>query len=233
MHEPLLTVLTRDIEGNREWERALAEKGIATYSLPCIEIQYLPLYQERIDIYKHVSQYTWVVLTSSNGVRAFVRDLQELSLTTTALPSVAIVGEKTATYALQQSLTVSFIPSHATSEALGRELPLDTCSNILLLQGARADTSLATLLEARGAQVTRLNLYETRLVTTPDEALEGLLREAKVGFIMFASPSAVEAFCTRLTPTSLALAKKLPASAIGDTTKKALESMGWSEITSS
>ncbi len=93
-----------------------------------------------------------------------------------------------------------------------------------------ASDTLARTLRRRGAEVTELPIYQTRLREDADPAFSQLLQAGGAHYLVFASPSAVHGFIRRITHDDLRRAKSLPAVAIGPSVAAALEQMGFSSI---
>jgi len=226
-----LVVITRTTAGNRSWQKQLEAQGLLVYCLPTIETVALPLTTELSSVLNHLAEYDWLILTSATSAR-FMQKLAEqagLRLPTQDI-RVAAVGEQTARAARAAGLRVAFRPSKADSATLCAEIPPVQGSHILIPRTTIASEELAVALESRGARVTSLPIYETRTIDTPDTNFTELLRDNLVGYLTFASPSAVRGFSKRVTAPYMQKAHQLPAIAIGHSVAVALSSAGFQQV---
>jgi uroporphyrinogen III methyltransferase/synthase len=134
------------------------------------------------------SRWDWIAFTSQNGVEAFFAALRAAGRDARALGTtmVAAVGDVTAAALERHGVIADFVPSRATGECLGAELPRVRGAHVLLPRGSLAEDRLAEGLRARGADVQPAVVYET--LPLP---LDGRLRSqvAAADAITFASAS--------------------------------------------
>lgn len=233
---PKLTVLTREAASNAVWATALTNHKLAVYQLPCIETIPLPPNSDSIDIINCLGAFSWLVFTSVTGADSFI-DLLESQPNVNRLeltrPQLAAVGSQTAAYLRSRGLVVTFTPSRPDAATLAKELPRVKSRQVLLVQSTRSGSEPAATLSRRGAHITQLPVYATRLLTDPDPTFTSLLQNDQIARILFASPSATEAFWHRLDPHSQQLASSLPIIAIGPVTAQALQDLGFTHIKTS
>lgn len=208
-----MILLTRDLRGNAVWENTLRAHKIPSIHFPCIKITNTLRQTVAEQLNMLNTAFDWVIFTSSNAVRAYY----ENNCKPEAL-SIAAIGSKTAHTALVHGMTVSFIPSQPTSTALANEIPLSTKTSVLLLQGSRAPNDIYKILKRRGAAVIRVNAYDTQHILTRDMVVQKHIMDGKIMHLLFASPSAINAFCTRLPLATLNKARAVPTLSIGTTT---------------
>lgn len=223
-------VLTRSEAGNRVWASYLTAQGFRVYTLPTIQTLPLPLNLMRPTL-EEIAMFEWIVFTSA-AAAWYVQ--QQVMMVGGVWPlqhtKVAVIGPQTALAVRAAGLTVSFQPSIASRTTLGEQLPLAAGARILLPQTTIASTELGDRLEARGARVTRLSLYETHLITGEDQRLSRLLLNGKVAGLIFASASAVRGTLGRLSPPALETARQLPAVALGEEGVMALRVAGFRQV---
>ena len=131
-----------------------------------------------------------------------------------AMPPVAAIGESTARVI---GHAVDLVSRRANAASLVEEFPTGE-GRVVVVQGARADTTLVEGLTAKGWRVTRCDVYET--VDTEPSA-DDLARAASADAIVFASGSAAENW-SRLVGAGFAGVVVV----IGPVTKTAAESVG-------
>ena len=226
-------VITRTLEASLDWGKQLKRYGAVIYNFPTIEIAPVKPTNKLIGILKHVDNFDWVVFTSVNGIRYLSILAKEIDLDmsgSSKWPRVAVIGQRTAKEARSAGFKVAFQPSHPDSQTLGNDLEPVTGKKILLFRTTIASDTLVQQLTGRGAQVTDLPIYQTRLRDDPSGELSQLLRKGRVDYLTFASPSAVQGFCQRLRGPDLKIAKELPAVAIGTSVSNALAMVGFRNV---
>jgi uroporphyrinogen-III synthase len=226
-------VITRSNKGNAELARSLKAAGFEPIQIDTIE--FLPPEDwSSVDAsLKRLGQFDWLLLTSPTGVEFFARRMKALSLAVPwdGKPEVAAVGEKTGAALQRQGIKVGFVPSAYLTRALAEQLPRGRGRRLLLLRADIGDPEVVATLEREGFRVTDLTVYRTSSVAVGEgEPMEPKLRDADA--VLFASPSAVEAFMKRLDSDAAAsaLTKRLLAVCIGPVTAKAARELGFEQI---
>ena len=184
-------------EGGDELSRQLMAWGAQVLHIPLVEVQ------PSAFSWDDAAQFDWLFFTSKNAVRSF---FAQVALGQGKHPRIAVVGPATAQCVRDLGYTVDFISpeAHAESAArtFGEQYP---CSGLSMLWpcGNLADPMLQTILEAGGAKVQPLVVYETSLKR---EFLprERELLQPGLDMLVFTSPSAVEAWIGAQTSLSMA-----------------------------
>lgn len=223
-------VITRSSKGNIELAARLSELGFEPVSIDTIE--FLPPKDwSTVDAsLLGLGEFDWLLFTSATGAEFFGQRMKELSLSVRweGRPAVAAVGDKTRAALQRAGVDVDFVPSVYLTKALADELPSDLGKRILMLRADIGDPEAAAALMRRGFEVRDVTIYRTSQVTAGgSEAASSSLKDADA--VVFASPSAVEAFVGRLGPTATeqALARRLTAICIGPVTAKAAKERGF------
>ena len=119
------------------------------------------------EAFSGIATYEWIIFTSSNGAREFMRlfFMAYKDIRSFGPMRIACVGEATASIFRSYSLEVELVPAVSTAENLAQELvatdSLDS-ANVLVITGNRNRDVLVTMLETVGhAIVDVLSLYET------------------------------------------------------------------------
>ena len=194
-------------------EKLIRESGGIPVSYPCIVIV-PPSDLRPLDAQlRRLRQFDWLLLTSSNTVRALAVRYPELRLQLADAPvKVAAVGTATAAELRQVfSRDADFVPGESGAGQLARDLPISGPARILLPQSDRADESTAEMLRARGAEVTTAIAYRT-VIGEGGEDLPAMISRGEIAALSFTSTSAVTFFQQRC-PSPVAL--NLPAFCIG------------------
>jgi uroporphyrinogen III methyltransferase/synthase len=226
-------VITRSRKGNAELARSL--KAIGFEPLQMDTIEFLPPEDwSSVDAsLKRLREFDWLLLTSPTGAEFFAQRMKALSLAMPwdGKPEVAAVGEKTRGALQREGIKVGFVPSAYLTRALAEQLPRGRGMRLLLLRADIGDPEFVATLERQGFLVTDLTVYRTSSVAGDEkEATEPAIRDADA--ILFASPSAVEAFMKRLDSDAeaSALTERLLAVCIGPVTAKAARERGFVRI---
>lgn len=204
-------VVTRPRHQQDELATALTAVGADVLRLPLIDIVEIRDGVENLRAeLADADAIAWLVVSSPNGARV-VAALHEEGC---AMPPVAAIGESTAR-AIGHA--VDLVSRRANAASLVEEFPVGD-GRVVVVQGARADTTLVDGLTAKGWRVMRCDVYRT--VDTEPSADELALAES-ADAIVFASGSAAENW-SRLVGTGVAGAVVV----IGPVTKAAAELVG-------
>ncbi len=150
---------------------------------------------------KCLSEYSYLIFTSSNGVEAFFRYIQSLTSAgrhfdqrQIAHLKFAVIGEGSRETLRSFGYVEDFMPTAFTSVALADELlsHLTKSDKILLVRAKEANPYLADKLKEAGIPYTDAYIYRTHVDRRRKEELQRMV--SKVDFVTLASPSAVKAF---------------------------------------
>ena len=213
----------------RRWPdlaRRIAGLGGDAIEVPVIDVRALTDPAALDGRLRDLAAYDWLVFTSASAVEAVAARLQALGAARPDAVRLASVGPATshAIAAAGPEALVALQPDGdfrgaSLVEAFAREDMQG--QRVLLPVSDRALDVVERGLAARGARVDRIVAYRTVAAPAGD-----LRREAESGIdvTVFASPSAVEAFCGALGGS----AAGCPAVAIGPTTEEAARAAGLS-----
>ncbi|NHC35309.1 uroporphyrinogen-III C-methyltransferase [Scytonema millei] len=206
-HTPLLgkTVLvTRSLGQSSQFCDRLVEMGATAIEMPALEIGAPSSWMGLDNAIAQLSDFDWLVLTSTNGVDYFFERLLAKGKDTRALVGVkiAVVGQKTAQNLQQRYLQPDFIPPDFVADSLIETFPESLAGKKVLFP--RVETGgrevLVKQFTAKGADVVEVPAYESRCPQSiAPEALEAL-QIHKVDIITFASSKTVRNFCQLIAP---------------------------------
>jgi uroporphyrinogen III methyltransferase / synthase len=225
-------VITRSRKGNAELATRLTALGFEPISVDTIE--FLPPEDwSSVDAsLRRLADFDWLLFTSATGVQFFAERMRALSLDLPwhGKPMVAAVGEKTGAALQREGVGVDFVPSAYLTRALAEQLPRDRGKDILMLRADIAEPDVLRTLEEGGFRVRDLAVYRTSPLGGEEETkMESGLREADA--IVFASPSAVEAFARRFDRAALATSERRPVVlCIGPVTAAAAREHGFERV---
>ena len=219
-------ILTRSRGGNAELSARLREIGLSSVAVDSIAFLPPPDWSRVDALLNRLATFDWLVLTSATGVRFFLDRVAVLGLRVPWLgkPAIAAVGPKTASALGAAGLTVKFVPSSFRTLALGDELPAGSGTRALVLRADIANEGLVERLRERGFEVGTAALY-----TTAAPKFEEPKDLGDASFIVFASPSAVRGFCSKVSPGELARLRSSKAVCIGPVTEAAAKEHGFSD----
>lgn len=227
-------LVTRAAGQSSVFSDRLAEAGAAVIEMPALEIgppaDWDPLDQAIVQL----ETFDWLILTSANGVDAFVNRLLSLGRDSRALAgvSIAVVGRKTADSLRQWGLQPDFVPPNFIADELVTHFPgRENLSGSKILfprvESGGRDTLVAAL-TAQGAEVVEVAAYQSGCPEAiAPEALAALKARA-VDVITFASSKTVRHFCQLLaqaTPDWQDWLANVCLASIGPQTSKACQSL--------
>ncbi len=108
---------------------------------------------------------------------------------------------------------------------LASELPIDQGEKVLLLRTDIAEGRMLRTLQRRGFSVEEQTVYRTRFISGESEAHLG-----SIDAIIFASPSAIDGFCNRITQKTLHSLLATPVLCMGPVTAGAAKTRGFKRI---
>lgn len=200
--------------------------------IPTIEIQPPKTWRPLDQAITQLQEFSWLVLTSSNGVDAFFERLAEHNLDARALGEVkiAVIGPMTARRLSRYALTADSVADSYRAEGLLKKLSskLVRGKKILIARAEQARSILPDELKQRGADVTVAPCYRSVIPTASRIELKRLIREDPPDLLTFASSSMVTNFAAILKkdPTLWKRARKIPAACIGPITAQTAKELG-------
>jgi len=173
----------------------------------------------------------WLVFTSENGVRYFMRQWREQIGDVRKLADyrVAAVGFGTARALGVHAIEPDFIPTKATTAEFAKQMAdqLDLQqTTVVRVRGNLGDDRVEKTIADTGADVIRLRTYDTFFADWSDEAKEKLLGNPP-DVILFTSGSTAEGFAAHLHGESLKqVVENAFVVSIGPSTSKVIEFQG-------
>ena len=155
--------MTRAAGQSGEFCLRLQEEGATVIEMPTLEITPPSSWEELDRAIAHLSDFDWLILTSSNGVDYFFERLEAQNQDARALAGVkiAVVGKKTAQSLKQQGLQPDFIPPDFVADSLIEYFPEPLEGKKILFP--RVETGgrevLVKELTAQGAEVIEVAAY--------------------------------------------------------------------------
>ncbi len=199
-------LVTRASSQASEFSELLRSRGARVLELPTLEIVPPSSWADLDQAIEKLSDFNWLILTSTNAVDAFFARLHQAGKDSRALASVkiAVVGQKTAQSLQQHGITPDFIPPDFIADALLNNFPISPAGQRILFP--RVETGgrevLVRALTNLGAIVTEVAAYQSQCPDSIDPRVLAALQQQSVDIITFASSKTVKHF-QQLIGTSL------------------------------
>jgi uroporphyrinogen-III synthase/uroporphyrinogen III methyltransferase/synthase len=227
-------LVTRAAHQAGKLSQGLSALGAEPVEVPVLEIHPPESLSALDTALRQFASYDWLILTSTNAVRALVERAAVLgiSLAQPAWLKVAAVGESTAAEARKAGFKIAFVPETYVAENLVEGL-LQTLQNrpsgqrILLARAAVARDVIPDALRSAGAAVDVVDAYRNVLPKAAPEQLRNAVRSG-IDAVTFTSSSSA----THLAETARAAnvqwpIAQVPAISIGPVTSQTLRDLGW------
>ena len=155
-----------------------------------------------------IARYAWVVFTSANAVRIWLERLDTIRLGVRVMGSVrvAAIGPATADALRVAGVQVDLVPPESVAESALAALRSEGVAGrtFLLPQAAAARTVLADGLEAAGAVVTVVPLYDTLPAQEDAATVFSEIASGRIDAVTFTSSSTVRSFAQNAGATDVA-----------------------------
>lgn len=212
MHKQEPFVLTGQIH-NPDILQFIEDAGFRAVHIPLIETRRCRLSPEEL---KEIVSKDWLLFTSQTAVHAFFEQVDE------PLDNrFAVVGSKTQKALESYGYKASFVPTRYSADTFVEEwnATYNDRERLAFLKGNLAKNTIEDGLDA---DVTSYIVYETAALPDNVEKLVALSQQVEQMTVLFASPSAVEAF----VQPRLTLQCRVVYCAIGHITRNAMEKAG-------
>lgn len=217
-------ISTRPEGQSGELAQLFTKAGATVIEMPLVKIQPARLSEIEKKYLEQLHHFQWLILTSTNGVRCFFDNLQEIQ-GNQILPEslqLAVIGNKTEQVLNSFGCKSAFTNPGSTGEDFAESFiqkiqTENTKPNVLLALGNIARNVIQDQLN-EFAICTRLNLYETKSPKSLDKKTMQLILSDKYEMLLFTSPSGVKNF---LKLSGDIQPEKIRTACIGETTSKA------------
>lgn len=195
-------LVTRSAGQSSQFQTLLQAQGATVVEMPALVIRPPSSWQALDQAIDRLSEFDWLVLTSSNAVTYFVERLRHHGLEPQELPGLklAVVGRKTAKSLESWGLTPDLIPPNYIADDLVAHFPQSVAGQSVLFprveSGGRA--VLVKELTKAGAKVVEVPAYESGCPEGIDPEVQQALEERQIDIITFASAKTVKHFCQLL-----------------------------------
>jgi uroporphyrinogen III methyltransferase / synthase len=201
------TVLVTRASGQAsEFSEMLRSRGARVIEMPTLEIVPPSSWVELDREIDSLTDFDWLILTSTNAVDAFFSRLQQAGKDSRALSGIkiAVVGQKTAQSLQQYGIKPDLIPPAFIADALVANFPESPAGKRILFP--RVETGgreiLVKELTNLGAIIVEVAAYQSQCPDSIDPNVLTTLQQQQIDIITFASSKTVKHFC-QLIGTSL------------------------------
>lgn len=210
---------------------ALQDEGAAASVYDYLAIQKTIDPDAWINLKEMLSRYTWIVFTSTNGIRLFFESMKQYEIDSRSLAGIkiAVVGSGTKETLKEYGMFADYMPEVYTTKALGEGLvsKLNREDCLLLPRAKKASADLTNCLHANQVIYHELPLYDTKVNEKKCEAARKKVQT--LDYLTFASSSGAEAFLKAGTVDENTF-KNGKIVCIGDVTEKTVKSYGFSNV---
>jgi len=222
-------LVTRGASQAPKLSDGLRALGAIPVEVPVLEIR-PPASYDPLDVaLRRLETYDWIILTSTNAVRALTERIAAPGIVPPAVsPQIAAVGSATAQAARDAGMTVALTPKDYVAESLVESLQETIAGKrVLLARAAVARDVIPDALRAAGATVDVVNAYQNALPADAPAQLRAALAKG-IDAVTFTSSSSV----THLAEAARAAEITFPmagvsAVSIGPITSQTLREAGW------
>ncbi|PIQ08927.1 MAG: hypothetical protein COW71_09175 [Ignavibacteriales bacterium CG18_big_fil_WC_8_21_14_2_50_31_20] len=140
---------------------------------------------------KFAESYDFIIFTSTNAVKYFLLDYGNDLNNLTRKTKIVAIGKKTASTLIDKQIDVDFIPHNSSSQNLKEILTVNLVKNksILIPCSRLSKDDLSVSLEAKGAMVDFIVVYENKIPENiPTELMQKVLK-LEIDMFIFTSPS--------------------------------------------
>jgi len=222
-------VVTRAEEQSKGFVDLLIEKGAEPLSFPVIETIAPEDWTPLDHAIESLSDYDGLIFTSANGVRFFMRRLQENGKDVRELKGVRIyaIGPKTEQAVNALGIRVDVVPEEYVAESLLKSLGQEEIQGkkFLLPRATEAREILPNELRKAGAEIDVVPAYRTVRPNSDMDTLLTRMKEGSVHALTFTASSTVKNFSAMLDANHSML-KNTVIACIGPVTAQTARDLG-------
>lgn len=182
-------VITRPVDGARGTIELARQMGFLAVPFPLLELKAFT----NIDIRRPLSDYSWILFTSSNAVRFFIDYCGKNRINLSQPFKIAAIGPSTAGTLSSFGLKANFVPNTYNRTAISEQMPVNSGEMILYPTLLDGPTRIESILKKRGCTADRLDIYESVPIFYQKNRWHELANE-KPDIFTFFSPRTVQAF---------------------------------------
>lgn len=207
----------------------ISDLGGNPIEIPTIKIDKIENNTELENEIKNIDKYTYLILTSKNGVEIFFDKLEEMGLDARALANIKIcaIGTSTAKEMKNRGIKADIVPKNFVGEHLFEELRVLLNKNDKVLI-PRAKNARDYLVNQIGdiCEIKEIHTYETLVDLQNRESILNLLQDEDTNYITFTSSSTVINFVNIIGKENISKLDNTKVISIGPITTKTIKDLG-------
>lgn len=190
-------MVTRSRTQSSDIVEKIMDLGGNPIEIPTIKIEKIENNIELENEINNIKDYTYLVLTSKNGVEIFFDKLKEMNLDTRSLANLTVcaIGRATSKEIKSRGINPDIVPEKFVAESLFEELKdkLNKDDKILIPRAKNARDYLIDKL-SEICTVKEVHTYESIIDTSKKDEILDILDNEQLDYITFASSSTVRNF---------------------------------------
>lgn len=214
-------MVTRSRTQSSSLVEKICDLGGNPIEIPTIKIEKIENNIELENEIKNISQYSYLVITSKNGVDIFFDKLGEMGLDARALYNLKVcaIGSATAKAMKDRGINADIVPKRFVAESLYEELKpiLNKDDKVLMPRAKNARDFLANKIN-EVCEVKEVHTYETIVDDSKREEVLDILNQGHIDYITFASSSTVSNFVEIIGNENLHKLENIKVISIGPVT---------------
>jgi uroporphyrinogen III methyltransferase/synthase len=218
-------------EYSTEYE-PLEDLGAEIFEFPTVRIDPPRSYAELDDAIERITEYQWLVFTSTNGFRFFMDRYLQKGLDIRDLKGVRLcaIGTKTAAAIKASGMNLDFVPEVFHSEGLAQAFARDKGDlrgiRVLLPRAENAREVFPETVRSLGGQIDTPVAYRAAKPEKHGKRLKRFLFEGRISIASFTSSATFTNFIDMLGSDALPFLRDVAIAAIGPVTRKTIEATG-------
>ena len=191
-------LITRSLGQSSQFTQLIQGAGANAIEMPALEICPPSSWDALDNAIVNLSEFDWLILTSSNGINYFFDRLMVVGKDARTLANlkIAVVGEKTAQSLQNHSLQADFIPPNFIADSLIEHFPEQLTGKKVLFPRVESGGRENLIREFRnqGAEVMEVPAYQSCCPSSIPASAQLALQSGTVDVITFASSKTVKFF---------------------------------------
>ncbi len=218
-------VVTRARTQSSDLVAKISDLGGNPIEIPTIKIEKIENNIELENEIKNIQDYTYLILTSKNGVEIFIDKLEEMELDSRALANIKVcaIGDATAREIRKYGIRADIVPSKFVGEALYEELKkvITSDDKVFLPRASNARDYLVNKLNEI-CEAKEVHTYNTVIDTSLRNNIIDIMKNEKIDYITFASSSTVRNFVEIIGQENIDLLENTKVISIGPVTTETI-----------
>ncbi|MBI5816113.1 MAG: uroporphyrinogen-III C-methyltransferase [Nitrospinae bacterium] len=227
-------VVTRAREQASGFAERLAKSGAEVIEFPTIQTEDPPSWDSLDAALEKLSEFDWIVFTSVNGVKHFVKRLRERCADVRELKGLKVcaIGPKTAEAIENMGVRVDVVPAEYRAEGIIEALGAGEVKGkkFLVPRAKVAREVLPEQLEKMGASVTVAETYVTVKPAGRTEKMRKMFENGEVDAVTFTSSSTVTNFMEMFGEGAAKLMNGVTVASIGPITSQTARGKGLNPV---